>query len=206
MVMNYDLKYIIVGDSFTGKTCVLSKYVNNVFYEDHSITIGVDCATKSIDYHGKKIKLQIWDTVGHEAYSSVVAPFYRGAMAALIFFDLTNRLSFNNLEYWINNVKQKSKSDIEIMIVGNKCDYCFERAVNIEDVMILLNKYNGIEYIETSAKTGHNITNLFDKMTDKIIKKFPEYLSSNSQILGSDLGKISLFNKEIEKKTHFCCS
>ncbi len=127
------LKLIVVGDSNVGKTNIISKYISSEFNKDHISTVGISMKTQAYYIDNIKVKEHIWDTVGSEKYKSVTGVYYKGAHGALIVFDITNKESFNNIEYWIESIQEQSK-DIEIIIVGNKIDNEHKREITKKEI------------------------------------------------------------------------
>ena len=166
----FHFKYIIVGDANCGKSSFLRKYTTDNFSDSYCATIGVDNETKYITINNHKIKLGIWDAAGQEKFRILTNIFYRGSIGAIVMFDITNLLSFQNAEYWINDIKRLADYNTEIILVGNKCDLDLDREVIDSDICKLVEKYK-IKYFEASAKSGININTTFDFLTNKIILK-----------------------------------
>jgi len=122
--MNYDyiFKFIIIGDSGVGKSCIVQRFLENKFSDDQENTIGVEFGTKVMDVKDKQIKLQIWDTAGQEAFQSITRSYYRSSAGALVVFDLTNRASFENCVKWLEEVSNHGNPEMVITLLGNKCD------------------------------------------------------------------------------------
>lgn len=161
-VYQYIFKIILIGDANIGKTSLINRYVNKVFNDKYICTIGVDFMMKSIIYEDQTIKLQIWDTAGMEKYKQITVSYYRGAQAAIVCFDLTNKTSFENVSRWIGEFTQNCNPMFQkiIILVGNKADLTDEREVKQEeiDTYTTLNNYT---YYECSSKTGDNVEDLF---------------------------------------------
>jgi Ras-related protein Rab-2A len=122
MSHNYLFKYIIIGDTSVGKSCLLLKFMDGTFRQKHEITIGVEFGSKILKVGGKSVKLQVWDTAGQESFKSITRGYYRSAAAALLVYDVTSEKSFRSVERWLEDLKQHSSSNIEIILVGNKSD------------------------------------------------------------------------------------
>ena len=99
------MKLILIGDSAVGKSNILSKYLNYYFDPDSIATVGFEFGTKNIEIEGKKIKLQIWDTAGEERYKSITSSYYKGTKGAFIAYDITRKITFDNIDKWIENLK-----------------------------------------------------------------------------------------------------
>lgn len=156
------LKYILIGDLNTGKTNIISRYIDNTFDSQHVSTINPSSHTKTTYYNNIKVKEMIWDTAGSERYNSISSVYYKGSKGVFIVFDLTCRQSFENVEYWIGKVNECCERDIEIVVLGNKSDL-ERREVNDEEINQSMSCYH-IEYYEVSALSGKNIEYVFDMM------------------------------------------
>ena len=123
--MNYEyiFKYIIIGDSGVGKSCLLLQFLENSFKPNHEATIGVEFGTKviSID-NGLSVKLQVWDTAGQDAFKSITRSYYRNAAGALVVYDITNRNSFINVQKWLEEARTNGNREMVLALVGNKSD------------------------------------------------------------------------------------
>jgi small GTP-binding protein len=164
----YIFKLILIGDANIGKTSLINRYINRSFSDKYICTIGVDFMMKSIIYDNNRIKLQIWDTAGMEKYKQITVSYYRGAQAAIVCFDLTNKKSFKSVKRWIDDFSQtESMENKVIVLVGNKCDLTLEREVSKEEIQnfVELNKYY---YFECSAKQGDNIDEMFCFLAQKL--------------------------------------
>jgi Ras-related protein Rab-2A len=115
-------RVIIVGDTGVGKSCFLLRYTEDHFKEQHNVTIGVEFGTKQMTVQDCPVKLQIWDTAGQESFRSITRSFYRKADGVLLMYDVTAAHTFENCEYWLEEIKQNSSVDIVIFLVGNQVD------------------------------------------------------------------------------------
>ena len=106
------------------------RFSDDAFNTTFISTIGIDFKIKTIELHGKKIKLQIWDTAGQERFISITTSYYRGAMGIMLVYDVTNSKSFDNIAKWLRNIQEHSNPDVEKMILGNKCDMEDKRVVS----------------------------------------------------------------------------
>ena len=164
MTEEYDFlfKIVLIGDSSVGKSNILLRYVSNDFQKESRTTIGVLFQSKFITTaDGLIVRAQIWDTAGEERYKSVSKVYYRGAVGALLIYDITNRRSFENCAEWLNRLKENSLEDIIIMLVGNKTDLVENREVSLAEGEEFAQK-NELAFMETSALDGNNVATAFD--------------------------------------------
>ena len=208
MGSNYRFKLIIIGDTGTGKSCIVKQFTepNYSFENIHDITIGVDFSTKitdiKIDNKTYKVKTQIWDTAGQEVFRSITSSYYRNSAAILLVFDLSNRYSFLKLDYWSEQINKNANHNPPIFLVGNKSDLLNRRVATSEAVSFAQN--NNMIYIETSAKDNDKVNSLFDEVNRVVLEKV---LSSNEQIEGvyQDLVRdYSVGNIEDSVNDHGC--
>ena len=160
---DYELsfKIIIIGDSNVGKSCLTLRGTKNIFEPLYAPTIGFEFIAFYVKIDGKIIKMQIWDTCGQEVYRSLISSFYNNSSLAIMVYSIDNEDSFNNLEFWLNEIRTKANPDINIFLIGNKCDLEDKRRVTKDSGQEFSqdNKFNF--FMETSAKTGFNAQNLF---------------------------------------------
>lgn len=156
---NYLFKYIIVGDAGVGKSCMLLQFTDKRFRAEHDMTIGVEFGHRIVDIDDQKIKLQIWDTAGQEAFRSITRAYYRGATGALLVYDISRRVSFEHLAQWLMDARQHAQPNMVIILIGNKSDLD-RREVTYEEGAWFA-RQNGLFFLETSAKTGQNVDAAF---------------------------------------------
>lgn len=170
-VQEFCLKIILAGDSGVGKTNILAKFTRDYFSEDTKPTIGVEFATKNIIVNKNKlVKASIWDTAGQEQYSAITKNYFRGALGALIVFDITQSITFDSVDKWLNEVRSNAEKDVIIMLVGNKLDLKDTRTVSEEEA-INFSKTNKLLYIETSALDSTNIVKAFETLVTEIVNR-----------------------------------
>merc|ERR1711963_1180040 len=167
MSYSYLFKYIIVGDTAVGKSCLLLQFTDKRFQPVHDLTIGVEFGSRTISIDDNQIKLQIWDTAGQEKFRSITRSYYRGAAGALLVYDVTRRETFEHLQSWLEDCRRYSNKDIIIMLIGNKSDLGNKRAVSREEGESFAEK-NGLTFLETSAKTAENVEAAFIDSARKI--------------------------------------
>lgn len=164
-------KIVLVGDSGVGKSNILSRFTRDNFTTEEKSTIGVEFATRILTMHdGKKIKAQIWDTAGQERYRAITTAYYRGALGAMLVYDLTKSPSFENVPRWLRELKDHASKDIVLEIVGNKADLAAEsdnRQVTAEQIEAM-SKELDVPAIETSAKSGAGVDEAFTSVIERI--------------------------------------
>ena len=166
------MKLIVVGDSGTGKSCLLHRFIEDTFSDDQTQTIGVEFGAKVVQLIGKRVKLQIWDTAGQERYKSVTRSYYRGAVAALIVYDITNRSSFDHVTNWINDVRQLAGKDVVVMLIGNKSDLAnSDKRMVPHNEASLFAQENNLLHFETSAASGELVSDAFLKVAKTALMK-----------------------------------
>ena len=124
---------VLIGDSGVGKSNLLSRFTRNEFNLDSKSTIGVEFATRSIQVDSKTIKAQIWDTAGQERYRAITSAYYRGAVGALLVYDISKHQTYENVQRWLKELRDHADANIVIMLVGNKSDLRHLRAVPTEE-------------------------------------------------------------------------
>ncbi|KAI3710210.1 hypothetical protein L2E82_39984 [Cichorium intybus] len=168
---NYDYLYkvVLIGDSGVGKSNLLSRFSKNEFSLDSKSTIGVEFATRSIRIDGKVIKGQIWDTAGQERYRAITSAYYRGTVGALIVYDVTRPVTFENVERWLKELRDHTDQNIVIMLVGNKADLSHLRSVPTDDAKAYSEREN-IFFMETSALESLNVEKAFTEVLTQIYR------------------------------------
>ncbi|KAI3466713.1 hypothetical protein Pfo_023376 [Paulownia fortunei] len=164
---DYLFKVVLIGDSGVGKSNLLSRFTKNEFSQQSKSTIGVEFATRSIQVDDKVVKAQIWDTAGQERYRAITSAYYRGAVGALLVYDVTRNVTFENVERWLKELRGHTDSNIVIMLVGNKADLRHLRAVPIEKAKAYAVKENTF-FMETSALEALNVENAFTEVLTQI--------------------------------------
>lgn len=163
----YLFKYIIIGDSGVGKSCLLLQFTDKRFEATHELTIGVEFGARIIAVDGKDIKLQIWDTAGQEAFRSITRSYYRNATGALLVYDITREETFQSLKRWLEEARRNANENMVIMLIGNKSDLQHKRQVSRERGEAFARE-NGLIFMETSAKTDDNVEKAFTNTASQI--------------------------------------
>ena len=166
---DYLFKLLLIGNSSVGKSSLLFRFVENVWDDSFVPTIGVDFKLKTMEVNGKKVKLQIWDTAGQERFKNITASYYRGGNGVLVVYDITDRDSFENLNSWLIEIEKNANKNVYKLLIGNKCDLEDKRKVTYQEGKDFATS-NGMQFIETSAKTDTKVKDAFEMLTQEIIK------------------------------------
>jgi len=161
---------MLLGDASVGKTSLTLRYISGFFLEDLKLTIGVDFYSKTTDFNGKKVKLQIWDFGGEERFRFLLSQYCKGANGAFFLYDITKSLTLDHLPDWTQIIREHA-GDIPIMLIGSKKDLEEFRDVSTEDGDLAAKKYNLTSVMELSSKTGENVEQAFEIMTKILIEK-----------------------------------
>ena len=188
----YDInfKIIVIGNSGVGKSCLTLKATQDIFKEDFASTIGFQFFSFHVKINDIVFKLQIWDTCGQEIYRSLITNFYRSTALAITCYSVNDRKSFEEAEIWLKQVKMNSDPDCKVFLIANKIDLP-NRVVSSEEGM-KYKKDNDFEcYMETSAKTGVNVRELFVNCALALYKELPKYMKEK-EILEESNNKFNL--------------
>ena len=204
---NYEImfKVVLVGDSFVGKTNIMSRYLKNEFHEDSKASVGVEFGSKQFTIDGHTVKAQIWDTAGQERYKAITSAYYKGAKGAFIVYDITRKNSFESVERWVSDVTSVADKKITIVLIGNKSDLEDQRQVTKEEAQDKANKLE-IAFMETSAFSGDNLDKAFEMMMNEVYKKCHEEMLADGDldiIQGGEDINLAKKNDNTQKKK--CC-
>ncbi|KAK1385735.1 RAB GTPase [Heracleum sosnowskyi] len=176
---DYLFKVVLIGDSGVGKSNLLSRFTRNEFCLESKSTIGVEFATRTLQVEGRTVKAQIWDTAGQERYRAITSAYYRGALGALLVYDVTKPTTFENVSRWLKELRDHADSNIVIMLIGNKTDLKHLKALATEDAQSFAEK-EGLSFIETSALEATNVEKAFQTILAEIYRIISKKsLSSN---------------------------
>jgi Ras-related protein Rab-11A len=206
---DYLFKVVLIGDSGVGKSNLLSRFTRNEFNLESRSTIGVEFATKSVEADGKTIKAQIWDTAGQERYRAITSAYYRGAVGALLVYDISKRITYDNVARWLKELRDHADQNIVIMLVGNKKDLRHMRQVQTDEAKEFC-KQHMLFFIETSALADSNVATAFETILKEIYRLISrksvtsEPKSGGFQGQGQSIVNLSdeINNQETSKK---CC-
>ncbi len=214
---SFDLsfKIIIVGDQGVGKSCLAIKASRNYFEDFYSPTVGFEFVSFNVRVQDKIIKLQIWDTCGQEVYRSLISSFFRSASLAIVVYSIDTEDSFNNIEKWLNDIKTQSNPDIKIFLIGNKADLEDKRRLTKEQGEQLCRDHKLAFFMETSAKTGFNVQNVFIQVAKELYLQHEEIKNRVSrpgtlimpinEDSNNNVVKLEIEEEEKTKRKKFCC-
>uniref|UniRef100_A0A7S2RYM3 Ras-related protein Rab-5C n=1 Tax=Rhizochromulina marina TaxID=1034831 RepID=A0A7S2RYM3_9STRA len=166
-------KLVLLGDTAVGKSCLVVRFVRDEFFEFQEPTIGAAFLTQTVALDDATVKFEIWDTAGQERYRSLAPMYYRGASAAIVVYDITNKDSFNGARSWVKELQKRGDPNVVIALAGNKSDLEHKRKVETEEAEAYALE-NGILHMETSAKSATNVKSLFVEIARKLPKNPPE--------------------------------
>lgn len=207
--MSYDylFKYILVGNSGCGKTCLLLQFIDKRFEPTHDLTIGVEFGARMVSAQGdRKVKIQAWDCAGSESFRSITRSYYRQSTVALLVYDITRRETFNALESWLREIRDQGSYRTTIVLVGNKIDKEAHRVVSTDEGRILA-KEHGLMFIETSARTAFHVDDAFLQPLESVLCRIDEHSITTSDFdrLGIRKGITFPKTKNDLKDSRRCC-
>ncbi|EFJ13202.1 rab family GTPase [Selaginella moellendorffii] len=167
--IDYVFKVVLIGDSAVGKSQLLSRFARDEFTLESKSTIGVEFQTRTISVDGKTIKAQIWDTAGQERYRAVTSAYYRGAVGAMLVYDITRKQTFEHVARWLEELRNHADNNVVIMMVGNKSDLSNSRTMSVEEGREFSEK-EGLYFMETSALDSTNVETAFTTVLTEIYK------------------------------------
>jgi Ras-related protein Rab-1A len=178
---DYTFKFIIIGDTGTGKSCILHQFVEGkVRSGPAKHTIGVEFGSRVITLGGKTIKLQIWDTAGQERFRTITSSYYRGAQGIIVVYDVADKESYSNVKQWLHEIDRYASENVKKLLVGNKCDLVDKRQVTYEEAVEEAAEM-GTTFLETSAKNKLNVEEAFIAMAKEIKKSLGEAPAKRQQ-------------------------
>ena len=213
----YDLsfKLIVIGDVSVGKSCLTMKATKDYFENYYSPTVGFEFYNFNCKINEQNIKLSIWDTCGQEEYRSLIQNFYRNSSLAIMVYAIDNKSSFENLKIWLNEIKARANPDIKIFLIGNKIDLEEKRQISYKTGEKFSNENNINFFLETSAKTGMNVQDVFLNAAKILYQdhlKYKDRTSRPDSIIRfpssiDEKGSTLIEDEELEKpRKKICCN
>ena len=204
MSAKYIIKILTLGDTSVGKSSIVLRFSDNKFDDKIFSTIGIDFKTKYIKLDKFSVKVLIWDTAGQEKFQNIAKQYYKGANGVLLIYDISNRKSFERIDFWLKELKENNRIDeLFLYLVGNKIDMEDKRVISFQEGEKYAKK-NNINFFEVSAKSGKGVTELFNNVINGVMEKI---LKKNEKEEIEDKVRLSTFlernyKKEKNKK---CC-
>ena len=196
-------KVVIIGDSYSGKSSILNRYINDSFNNTFTHTIGVDFFIKNINLSDKKVKIQLWDTAGQEQYATIIRAYFTNCTAAIIVYDISNRDSFNKVEKWLNTFAMNFTENRPCILVGNKTDLSSKREISTQEGQAKAFKLK-MDFIECSTKENINIDEIFSTLSNKIL-----FLIDNENFTPTSFNGLKICsqiqNNSRERQSRKCC-
>uniref|UniRef100_A0A8C7KQF6 Ras-related protein Rab-35 n=2 Tax=Oncorhynchus kisutch TaxID=8019 RepID=A0A8C7KQF6_ONCKI len=201
MARDYDylFKLLIIGDSGVGKSSLLLRFADNTFSGSYITTIGVDFKIRTVEINGEKVKLQIWDTAGQERFRTITSTYYRGTHGVIVVYDVTSAESFVNVKRWLHEINQNC-DDVCRILVGNKNDDPNSKVVETTDAQKFAEQMS-INLFETSAKENINVEEMFNCITELVLRAKKEVQAKQQQQQQNDVVKLTKNSKRKKK----CC-
>jgi Ras-related protein Rab-11A len=167
MEEDYVFKIVVIGDSAVGKTQLLGRFTRDEFFLDSKSTIGIEFQTRTVDIARHRVKAQIWDTAGQERYRAVTSAYYRGALGAMLVYDVTSRRTFDHAARWVAELRAHADKSIVVTLVGNKADLADRRVVAADEAAAFAEE-QGLFFSEASALSGDNVERVFLTLLQEI--------------------------------------
>jgi Ras-related protein Rab-1A len=204
MSAKYIIKILTLGDTSVGKSSIVLRFSDDKFDDKIFSTIGIDFKTKYIKLDKFSVKVLIWDTAGQEKFQNIAKQYYKGANGVLLIYDISNRKSFERIDFWLKELKENNRIDeLFLYLVGNKIDMEDKRVISYQEGEKYAKK-NDINFFEVSAKSGKGVTELFNNVINGVMENI---LKKNEKEEIEDKVRLSTFleknyKKEKNKK---CC-
>ncbi|GAB2223117.1 hypothetical protein Droror1_Dr00017254 [Drosera rotundifolia] len=211
---DYLFKIVLVGDSAVGKSNLLARFARDEFYPNSKSTIGVEFQTQKMEINGKEVKAQIWDTAGQERFRAVTSAYYRGAVGALLVYDISRRQTFESIGRWLNELHTHSDMNVVTILVGNKSDLKDAREVTTAEGKSLA-ETQGLFFIETSALDSSNVAAAFQTVVKEIYNILSRKVMQSHELNKTDPASLSNGrpvvlddenNMDGQTRKSWCCS
>ena len=200
----FEVNLITLGDAEVGKTSLIIRYIKNSFSHNYLATLGVDSQIKRIKLKdGQKIKVIITDTAGQERFKSIAVNYIKKANGILLIYDITNKQSFENINNWAQEIKEKTNGSIPMILIGNKTDLEEKRCISEDEgEKFAVNCNDGISFYETSCKTGKNVEKSINELVNQVYQK---YSGNNANEDNGLENSFHINEDEIKNGKRKCC-
>ena len=192
------MKFLLIGEQAVGKSSLINQYIEGKFEENLLCAAGLDLKKKYIKINEKSIKLMIYDTAGHERFRTLSKNQISSTKGILIVYDVTEKESFDALNFWMKSFKENANKNAICLIIGNKIDLENKRVIGYDEGKKFAEKY-GVKFIETSAKSAVGVNEAFYSVAKEI---FDNEINVNDIIIEGNYNKKK--NKDKEKKSCIC--
>lgn len=208
---DFSFKIVVGGSPNVGKTNIIQRFANDLFIEESRPTLGIDFVLKDVEFDGKVVRCQIWDTAGQEKLKAIAKMYYKNANGVLFIFDITDRSSFEALDGWMDELHTNVPEGIPMVILGNKSDLGGDRKVTVDEASAYA-KAKGTYYIEVSAKENSSkeiekaVVSLLKDMVNQI-----EVKEDKSNIRKQSIGRRSVklaqpkSSAQQQGRSRLCC-
>ena len=197
---DWQFNFVIVGESAVGKSCIVLNFAEQRPRKQHQVTIACEFATRIINVKGRDVKIQIWDTAGQENFRSITRSYYRSAVAAIVAYDVTSRISFDKIKNWMDEIKNNAHDKVTVILVGNKRDLKESRQVSREEGEKLARQMK-VMFIETCAFELPSVENMFEALAEEVIMKVDsKKLDPSNEQLGIKPGNKAKAKNPTKKK------
>eukprot|EP00826_Nyctotherus_ovalis_P063262 TRINITY_DN9262_c0_g1_i4.p2 TRINITY_DN9262_c0_g1~~TRINITY_DN9262_c0_g1_i4.p2 ORF type:complete len:238 (+),score=99.62 TRINITY_DN9262_c0_g1_i4:158-871(+) len=205
---NETFKLILIGSAGVGKSSLILRATTGKFSTEHNATIGVEFGSVLVKVGAetpageKLVRLQTWDTGGMESFRSLTRIFYKGAQVVFVVYDVSNLKSFTAIGEWLEEAKQYAGNEVKVFLIANKCDLS-DKVVTKEMAMEFKEKHGLLGYVETSAKSGQNVKDIFAVIAKMLYVDIKEHRlnAANSASPGEDVpGRGIVINPADAKK------
>ncbi|XP_063711965.1 uncharacterized protein LOC134840181 [Symsagittifera roscoffensis] len=177
-------KIVFLGASGVGKSSICHYFIKGEFSTDLASTVGATFHLQKLKVGDVSVKLKVWDTAGQERFRSLLPMYYKACQGALIVYDMTNRESFESAQSYLQLLRNQAE-DAEVLLIANKCDLAHMRTVSMQEGMRQASN-EGIAYLETSAKSGQNVKDAVQTLTEKVYHKLHKEMSPNKDTVTLD--------------------
>ena len=170
----FEVRLVTLGDSKVGKTSLILRYVDDEFNLNYLSTMGFDLKIKKIKLsNNKEVKVKIFDTAGQERFKSIASNYLKKAEGIILVYDITDRISFENIDNWVDDINKEGKNSKPIILIGNKSDKEDERAIKKDEgEKLAKNCCGGIKFYETSCQTGENVEKAINDLVNDVYNKY----------------------------------
>ncbi|MES1912366.1 MAG: GTPase Ryh1 [Cercozoa sp. M6MM] len=161
-------KIVLLGNESVGKSSILTRFMYDHFDTTYAATVGVDFLSKTMYLGDRVVRLQLWDTAGQERFRSLIPSYIRDSAVALLVFDMCDARSFEDVDKWARDVRAEREDEVMLVLVANKSDLAERRVVTPEQVEQKAQTIDAAFTIDTSARTGENVRELFEEVATRL--------------------------------------